>query len=344
MIIILIIVVVLIILLILLYLLYKWLTRPRLPAPPKPPKKPSGKEYDPGDPYNVRYSVPLVKNNIQASAGEKLIFGVQASDKDRMRPIGTAAWTNIDPGTGPYEIEYQVDRDADFLTAGSGKKKHIDPTLESRNIYLFIENTWRGRTITVTATIKDKALPAVSPDIGTTRDTDHTITWTIIGRANTCPTGLTRVAGPGAVWTPAPARYTYEATPEINPPGRPNYENQTVLESFANTKANGFTMADLKASWKAANPTLNTPDKVANYLYGVSNNGTFVFNNRDRIRDKHDGFGTTSPFEPAALNRASGVGYQKDQTYSCASTSIGACLIERRYSTAAGIRVRKSGP
>jgi hypothetical protein len=315
-----------------------------LPAPPKPPKKPSGDEYDPGDPYNVRYSVPLVKNNIQASAGEKLIFGVQASDKDRKRPIGTAAWTVIDPGTGPYEIEYQVDRDADFLTAGSGNKKHIDPTLQSRNIYLFIENSWRGRTITVTATIKDKALPATPPDIGTTKDADHTITWTIIGRANACPTGLKRVAGPGQVWTPAPARYTYEAMPEINPPGRPNYENQTVLESFANTKANGFTMADLKAAWKAAHPTLNTPDKVANFLYGVSNNGTFVFNNRDRITDRHDGFGTTSPFEPVALNRASGVGYQKDQTYSCAGTSIGACLIERRYSTVSGIRVRKSEP
>ena len=31
---------------------------------------------------------------------------------------------------------------------------------------------------------------------------------------------------------------------------------------------------NLKSSWKTAHPTLNTPDKVANYLYGTSNNGT----------------------------------------------------------------------
>ena len=132
--------------------------------------------------------------------------------------------------------------------------------------------------------------------------------------------------------------------PEINPPGRPNYENQTVLESFANTRALGFTMADLRATWKTAHPTLNTPDKVANYLYGTSNNGTFVFNNRDRMSDQHGGFGTTSPFEAAALSRPAGVGYQKNQTYTCSTTAIGSALIERRYTTTRGIEVRKTGP
>ena len=340
-----IIVVVLIILLILLYLLYKWLTRPRLPKPPKPPKKPSGKEYDPETQFNVDYSVPLEKNDIQASAGEKLIFGVEATDKDRMRPIGTTAWTDIDPGTGPYETEYEVSGDADLLSAGSGRKKYSQPLLRTRNVYLFIDRAWRGARITVTATLKDKALPAAPPDIGTTKDNDHTITWTIIGRRNPCPTSLNQVAGPGPGWVSEPADFTYIGMPEINPPGRPNYEKQTILESFGNTRANsGFSMADLKPSWKAAHPTLNTPDKVAVYLYDVTSNGTFVFDHRDLIADRYAGFGDTTPFLPAALSRPTGVGYTQDQTYSCAGTSIGLVVIEARYTTTRGVEFRKTGP
>jgi hypothetical protein len=333
-----IIVVIVLIILILIYLLWKWLKKRRKP------KKPKGIEYDPQTPFNIEYSVPLENTDIQASAGEKMIFGIESTDKDRMRPIGTAAWTDIDPGTGPYETEYEVSGDAEFDAAGSGAKRHIDPTLRSSNVFLFIESTWGGARITVTGKVKDKALPATPPDTGTTKDAEHTITWTIVPRTNPCPTGLNRTAGPGAVFAPAPVDYTYQATPEINPPGRPNYEHQTVLESFANTKAAGFTMADLTPAWKAANPSQNTPDKVANFLYGVSNNGTFVFDNNDEMSDRHSGFGDTSPFEPAALNRPSGVGYQKDQTYSCASTTIGTALIERNFSTATGIRIRKTGP
>ena len=75
---------------------------------------------------------------------------------------------------------------------------------------------------------------------------------------------------------PAPALYTYEGTPHLPPPGTPSYENQTVLESFTATTALGFTMADLDPTWKAANPTLNTPDKVAAYLWDAGGNGTLV--------------------------------------------------------------------
>ncbi len=328
----------------LLYLLYRWLTRPRLPAPPEPPPKPTGREYHPGANFNISYSVPLEKNDIQASKGEKLIFGVTATDEDKYRQIGTPAWTTT-PGTGPYEVLYKVAGDADLITAGSGTKTHSDLTLSSRNIYLFIKNTWNGSKITVSATVKDKALPVVSPDVGTTKDTVHKITWTIVNRTSACPTGLSRVHGPGSTWTAAPAVYTYLATPEINPPGRPNYEKQTVLESFPGTDSNGaFTMNDLKTDWKTTHPTLNTPDKVAVFLFGVSNNGTFVFNNQDQMSDQHSGFGTTSPFKASALSRAAGIGYKIDQTYSCAGNSIGTATVERRYSTITGVEVKKTGP
>ncbi len=325
-------------LLLLLYLLYKWLTRPAPPLPPGPPK---GTEYDPGTPFKESYSVPLVKADIQASAGEKMIFGVQATDEDRSRPIGTTAWATF-KGTGPYEIVYEVSGEADFLSAGSGIKRHVDPKLDSFNVFLFISSTWSKSRIAVKATVTDKAGPAAPPDIGTTKDPDHVITWTIIDRKNPCPTSLKRVAGPGSVFVSAPAVYQYQGQPTL-PPGVPSYQDQTVLESFANTKA-VFTMADLKASWKAAHPTLNTPDKVANYLYGVSRNGTFVFDHNDRIADQHAGFGDVTPFEPAALKAPTGVGFSKEQTYSCSTAAIGSALIERRYTTARGIEVRKTGP
>jgi len=335
-------------LLYLIYLLIKYLLKPKpVPPAPPPPSPPKGNEYDPGTPFYISYSVPLVKSNIQASAGEQLIFGVEggdlktAADEDRMRPIGTAAWTTI-PGTGPYEIVYEISGDADLITAGSGVKRFVDPTITSRNVYAFIQNTWAGATITMTATVKDKAGPAVPPDIGTTQDVDHIIVWTIIQRKNPCPTGLNRVAGPGSVWVPAPALYTYEGTPHLPPPGTPSYENQTVLESFTATTALGFTMADLDPTWKAANPTLNTPDKVAAYLWDAGGNGTFVFDARDQISDQHDGFGTVSPFLPAALAR--GVGYHLPQTYSCGASPIGTAMIDRFYNTSAGIQIRKTGP
>ncbi len=338
------IIVLILILLYLLYLLYKWLTRPRLPKP-VPPKRPRGNEYDRQTPYNLTYLSPWVRNNIQASAGEKLIFGVEANDKDRFRRIGGTTWTDIDPGKGPYEIEYVVSGDAEWRSPGSGQKTFIDPTLMSSNVYLFIENSWSGGTITITATIKDKALPALPPDIGTTRDVDRLITWTIIPRSRACPTSLNKTAGPGATWVSARnATYTYQGEPEIIPPGRPSYENQTVLESFGSAQAILFSMADLKTSWKNQHPGLNTPDKVASFLYGISSNSSFVLDNRDEMTDGHRGFGDLRPFVPAALNRASGVGYKKSQIYSCASTGIGTALIERRYSTSRNIEIRKTGP
>jgi hypothetical protein len=117
-----------------------------------------------------------------------------------------------------------------------------------------------------------------------------------------------------------------------------------VLESFPGVLALGFTMADLKSSWKAANPTLDTPDKVASFLFGVSNNGTFVFDNLDRMYDQHSGFGDTSPFVSAALSRSTGIGYRLFQTYSCGGVAIGSAVIDRRFTTSAGVEVRKTGP
>lgn len=47
--------------------------------------------------------------------------------------------------------------------------------------------------------------------------------------------------------------------PELNPPGRPCYQSQSVLETFSPIFA-VFTMGDLTDAFKTANPSLTTPD------------------------------------------------------------------------------------
>lgn len=301
-------------------------------------------EESPGNAINVIYSVPLGKTDIQASPGERMIFGVEASDRDRRRPVTGGAWTPYQ-GVGPYEMKFAVAGDAEFNSAGSGVTDVVRHSLSSGNVNLIIKNSWTGASrITVTATIKDKIPNSAAPNTGSAKDPDVTITWTIKKRTNPCPTGLRRVGGPGAVWTAAPAVYAYQATPDRPPAGRPDYEKQTVLESFGTVTALGFTMSDLNDAWKSANPTLNTPNKVAAFLWDAGGNGTFVFDNHDRIYDQHAGFGTLSPFKASAFTDADGVGYRLPQTYTCGGTNIGNATIDRRYTTANGIEIKKTGP
>lgn len=274
-----------------------------------------------GSTISVRYSVPLDKNNIQASAGETMIFGVVAQDS------GSSG--------DRYTTNYTVAGAGEFDTAGSGTRSKQVNGIVSRNVYMITNSNWSSGTITVTAKIRNQ-----------THNRDEvTIIWTIRQRTGPAPTGLTKVAGPSASsWSRAPAVYTYKATPDRGADGRADYQGQTVLEAFGQVSPLGFTMADLKTTWKRANPTLNTPTKVARHIWNSGGNGTFVFNAQDRIADRHGGFGTTSPFTAAAMADADGIGYRLPQEYRVGSAVIGRCNIDRRYTTANGTQIKKSDP
>ena len=325
-------------------------------------------EYGSGPGFHLHSAVPLVRNNIQASPGEEILFSIFFSDEDRQRTIGGAnsQWSSIQ-GQGPYEVSYQVSGDAEFNSRGSGNTQHIDtnlltlpgrtlPVIVSRNIKLFILNSWTGtQSISITATIRDRAQAAVAPNRGSARDSDLTITWTIVNRRNPCPTGLRKTSGPAAsVWTNTGyQRYEYQATPDIPPQGRPDYQNQTILERFGTVTASGFTMSDLTTNWKQANPQLNTPDLVANHIFGFASSGaggTFVFNAQDKIGDQH-GFridpNQLSPFNRSAFADSDGVGFIIPQEYVCGGNVIGqANIYWRLRGTWPNIRIehRKSGP
>ncbi len=323
------------------------------PTPTPTPTPVTGDEYDKGAGIAKSYIVPTIQtdstaadtNTVQVSAGEQMIFRIIASDTDRKRSSPTSPWTNI-PGAGPYQIDFSITGDAELDSSGSGTTSKSIPSLNTGNVFIFVKNTWNTTSaITVTATVKDNAPAVTAPDTGSVKDTDKTYTWNLVKRTNPCPTSLKRIAGPGATWTPvAGAQYTYQAMPDIPPAGRPDYQGQTILERFGTVTALGFTMSDLTDAWKTANPTQNTPDKVARFLWNAGGNSSFVFDSQDLIADGHGGFGDISPFKPTAFADADGVGYRLPQEYLCGTTVIGRANIDRRVTTANGIEVKKTGP
>jgi hypothetical protein len=311
---------------------------------PPPGMECPGKEYDKETAIVVTYSAPLVKNNIKVSPGETVLFNVRSTDKDRQRCKTGGAWTDIDPGPGPYEIKWTITGEAEFDAAGSGKTTKTTTGLSSGNVTMVVKAAWDGTgNIAVEAKIVDNAPnPVAAPDIGTTKDDDSPINWTFIKRVR-CPesTEETAPGTPFNQWRASPASYSYIMNPDVAPAGRPDYEKETILETFGNVTAVGFTMDDLTEAWKTANPMQNTPDKVAVFLWNSSNNGTFVVDANDKIHDRHGGFGDVSPFTDAA--KARGFGYIKPQQYKCNGNTIGTYSIEREYKGGT-IRIRKTGP
>lgn len=293
------------------------------------------------------YAAPLVTANIQVSKGEKLVFNVEISDKDRKRPkpAGGApgAWIEI-ANVGPYDLVWKITGDAEFDSLGSGSTDKTIHGSESGNLYVFVKASWNETTpISVKVTVKDNAPAPVAPNTGSATDPDAVREWTLVKRTKPCPTDMHTVTGTVNSFVPCPATYTYEMLPDLPPAGHPDYENQTVLESFGSKSAGGgFAMTDLTAAWKAANPLANTPDKAAAVIFPNSgNNGTFVIDATDRIADQHNGFGDTLPFTPAA--KAAGVSWTMQQTYSCGGHDIKMYTLTRRYK-AGTIENKKTGP
>jgi hypothetical protein len=296
-------------------------------------------EYQPGDPIQMKTEIPW-NAALQASAGERIIFNVEYTDKDRRRH-GTGPWTDIPGGEGPFELRF-VATNGRFDNAASGARRKTIAGLRSGNADLFIDAAWDGRSpVTVTLTVVDLAVAKSAPDNGTTKDPDYVHTWTISSRARAHPTSMACDSGNFGSDQPAPAVYQYIMNPEINPPGRPSYQGQSVLESFHPITAN-FAMNDLTDVFRAAHPALTTPDQAARFMNPGSNNGTFVINGTDHIADRHGGFALpTGSFKPAVLT--SGIGFTLPQDYSCAGTVIGSYTIRRTYK-GGNISVNKSGP
>jgi hypothetical protein len=269
----------------------------------------------------LRYAAPLVNSNLQVSPSETMIFRVLAED--------TAA------SSDQFENRFQVTGDAEFNAQGSGLTRLIRKGLDSTNVELVTGGKFNAGKIEVVSTIYNV----------TKGTSEITTTWVMIPRVAEAPTGLEKIDGPGPkTWVPVPGIYGYKAIPDRGKDGKADYEGQTVLERFGLIDPLGFTMADLKEEWKLANPTYNTPERVARYLWSSGGNGTFVFNTQDLIYDSHNGFGAIDPFKPKALKASDGVGYRLPQEYVVGGNVIARCTIDRRYTQAKGEELRKSDP
>jgi hypothetical protein len=308
-------------------------------------------EYDPGtaitDDFNIPgiHSIPFAKNNIGVSPSEKVIFNLALQDKDRKRRRGTAAWTDFD-GTGPYVITMTITGPGSWDSLDSGTKTTTRNSLSTGNIFLYANSNWPdGQTITVTAKVTDGGGAPPAPDVGTVKDPDFTITWTIVKRS-TCPTTIQTVVGAINVFrADIPAVYTYHLGPALPAPAMaPYYENQTILESFQAVSAFNFTMTDVLMAFKTAHPAITTPDMVVQFFWplNIFNNGTFVINSDDRMADQHSGgAGHDEAFTAAAI--AAGYGFSLPQTYSCGPNHLQDYTITHRYTN--GVQnVRKTGP
>lgn len=298
-------------------------------------------EFDPNTGLKDEVSIPWVKNNIQVSPGERMIFNLLLKDVDRRRPKGTSAWQQF-TGKGPYKISLIIQGPASWNSAGSGTKVESFNSSMTGNVSLFIDSVWPSPipSISVTALFEDMASAAVLPDVGTTKDADLTVTWTLV-RRDTCPTTMSTISGAINTFRTNPAVYGYMMGPDLPPAGQPDYENQTILETFDSPSAFNFTMADLTPEFRAAHPTLTTPDMVAAFFWGASNNGTFVINANDQIYDKHgrgtapEGFTTTA--------QSAGFGYVLPQNYECDSKVIQSYSVTTKF-TSGVATISKTGP
>ena len=270
----------------------------------------------------VDYHAPISFSGLTVSAGESMIFRSVAHN-------GTAGSADT------FETQYSIRGAAEFDMAGSGVMRKVLPGLDSGNVPVVVGAGFNRGSFQVRSVIRNL----------TQNRNEVTMTWILRPRTSPRPTSMAKVAGPsGTAWANAPASYTYQLGPDLNGANTAgNYAGQTFLERFGTISALGFTMNDLTTDWKAANPTLNTPDLVARNLFNSGGNSTFVIEANDQSTDTHDGFGQISPFRPDVLAGATGVGYRLPQDYVVAGAVIGSCNIDRRI-ISNGVQIRKSDP
>ena len=235
---------------------------------------------------------------------------------------------------------WSVGTGAAFVDGQNTTATLIIDSISSGTVVLQTNALWNGDPITVTTTIVDNGPAGV-------KDANLVITWTLVGRG-LAPTSMKWVDfDPQNQWISVgagTAQYAYEVLKDVNVPGQPNFEKQTVLEIFDSYSSGGFfSLNDLKPEY--ANLQANV-DELAKLIFPpTGNEGTFVVDNLNRIYDQHSGFFGQEAFTPAALAR--GIGFQFQQHYKAAGKTLGTYTVEQTLKVNANgfeIKVRKNGP
>jgi hypothetical protein len=247
------------------------------------------------------YQCPF-DNAPQSSAGERVIFNGQYQFAP---PAGLPHY---------HEIEYTAAGGAGWDAAGGTATKTFRTGPGAGDIYtqnqnLFIDAAWTGAApITVTMTVRARSTNTVI----------QTVVWTFTLRT-TAPTTITQVETEGE--RPLPSSYNYTLGPDLTP-GAPDYEHQTILESFSSW---GTTLAETEfdSGWLTTNAVATTADINAKFFAGPVNNGTFTVTASDQITDGHNGFQTQLKKLWDGLKVKKDVPVETTQTYSAGATTVG---------------------
>jgi hypothetical protein len=217
----------------------------------------------------------------QAAAGERIIFNE----------------TYTHPTPGQFQLVYTG---AGGGFGGGRTATQTVPGLRSGNLDFHISPTWTGTT----ATTVQMQLQLLD---GTVFSTEN---W-VFGFKGTTPTTMTQLETENE--RPLGSVYTYQLGPDIGPPGRPDYEHQTILETFGGRTCN-VTLAELQPGYAAANAIVTQADLTRHFFGNASNNGTFTVDRKDRVYDVHTGMPPLARFV-AALITMKEVHVDLPQTY-----------------------------
>lgn len=216
-----------------------------------------------------------------------------------------------------------------FDSAAGAASKTI-AGLNSGNLPFFIDAAWDGRTAVT-----------VKLDVVRIADTTtvRTYTWTFAKKTN-IPTTIVQTETEGE--RNLPAVYSYKVGPDINADGRPDYEHETILETFGANTCN-ITMADLKPAFKTAHPEITNDAQLTTYFFGGSgSNGTFTVDNTDQIYDQHGGGMPDKAVFEAALTTMKEIQVDLPQTYTAKpGTPLGRYTIRRILKLDGSKKLRK---
>ncbi len=247
------------------------------------------------------YQCPF-DNAPQSSPGERIIFNGQYQFAP---PAGIPHY---------HEIEYVAAGGAAWGMPGGATTQTFNtgPGLDrihTDNQNLHIDAAWTGAApITVTMSVRERSTNRVV----------QTRVWTFTLRG-TAPTGITQVDTEAE--RPLPSQYRYTLGPDLTP-GAPDYEHQTILESFTGW---GTTLAESEftPAWLSTHSVTSTAEINAKFFGGPVNNGTFTIDSNDQILDGHNGFQTQLRTLWDGLKVKKDVPVETTQTYSAGATTVG---------------------
>jgi hypothetical protein len=255
-------------------------------------------------------------SSFKAYKSETITFN--SENKDRDKKVDDAQYPHTefyDASSADYEQHWEITGEASFSSSSSVKTKDISGLL-SGNVYVYVDSTFAAEdTITVEMVLDDDSTN--SPGSDNDGDSARSNTWTITFK-DKCPTSLECVDPEDCAAEQADdAHYTYRGNPDLDPPGRPDYEGISIHEELGSITSNIDKDVHVTEAGRTAHPTW-TNNAWRDYFFGgPSSNSSFVLNGSDEFGDVHSGMWGTSTY--LVLPPTADLYTDQPQTYKCNS-------------------------